>query len=203
MAFNGSGLFVRLYNWVVDAANGVDILPDRMDAEMDGFATGLSNCITRDGQGVPGQPIPWGNQDLTGVGNLTAATMTISGTAQLGTTSTVADGYAAGQKIGYRAIPSIVKAAAYVLALTDVGASIDTNSGVTVPANATVAFAIGDTINVYNSSAGNLTITQAAGVTMYLAGTATTGNRTLAQHGWATLRKVAADTWAIAGAGLT
>lgn len=50
MAFNGKGVFVRLYNWVTDAANGINIRADRMDAEMDGFASGLSLCLTRDGQ---------------------------------------------------------------------------------------------------------------------------------------------------------
>lgn len=50
-AFNGSGTFVRSYSWVTDAANGVDITASRVDTEDDGFAAGLSNCITRDGQG--------------------------------------------------------------------------------------------------------------------------------------------------------
>jgi hypothetical protein len=51
MGFDGNGTFNRLYNWVADAAAGINILADRMDAEMDGFATGLSTCLTRDGQG--------------------------------------------------------------------------------------------------------------------------------------------------------
>ena len=50
MPFNGSGTFTRLYNWTDDAANGIKIRADRMDAEMDGFATGLTDCVTRDGQ---------------------------------------------------------------------------------------------------------------------------------------------------------
>jgi len=50
MAYDGSGVFKRLYSWVADATAGLDILADRMDIEMDGFATGLSNCLTRDGQ---------------------------------------------------------------------------------------------------------------------------------------------------------
>lgn len=53
-AFNGSGLFVRTYNWVQDKINGVNITASRMDTEDDGFATGLSNCVTRDGQGKMG-----------------------------------------------------------------------------------------------------------------------------------------------------
>lgn len=53
-AFNGSGLFVRSYNWVTDKINGVNITASRVDTEDDGFAAGLSNCVTRDGQGKMG-----------------------------------------------------------------------------------------------------------------------------------------------------
>lgn len=50
-AFNGSGVFVRSYSWVNDAANGIDITASRVDTEDTGFASGLSLCVTRDGQG--------------------------------------------------------------------------------------------------------------------------------------------------------
>ena len=39
--------------------------------------------------------------------------------------------------------------------------------------------------------------------TMYLAGTGTTGTRTLAQYGMATAIKMTATTWMISGSGLT
>lgn len=51
MPFNGSGTFIRAYNWVTDKINGVNITASRVDTEDDGFAAGLSNCVTRDGQG--------------------------------------------------------------------------------------------------------------------------------------------------------
>lgn len=76
MAFNGSGVFVRLYNWVNDLANGININATRMDAETDGIATGLSNCITRDGQGVPSAAINWNGQNLTNVGAFACTTFT-------------------------------------------------------------------------------------------------------------------------------
>lgn len=60
MAYDGSGVFNRLYNWQADAAAGIDILADRMDAEMDGFATGLSICLTRDGQAAMEAPLDMG-----------------------------------------------------------------------------------------------------------------------------------------------
>ena len=50
-AFNGSGTFVRSFNWVVDKTNSVNITASRMDTEMDGAAAGLTLCTTRDGQG--------------------------------------------------------------------------------------------------------------------------------------------------------
>jgi hypothetical protein len=59
MAFNGSGTFVRLYNWVNDKANSIKITASRMDAEMDGMATGLSTCITKDGQTVTTARVPF------------------------------------------------------------------------------------------------------------------------------------------------
>ncbi len=71
MAFNGSGLFVRIYNWVADRNANIKIRADRMDAEMDGMADGLSNCITRDGQSTVTQPIPFNDKRLTGVGDAT------------------------------------------------------------------------------------------------------------------------------------
>jgi hypothetical protein len=69
--FNGSGTFTRLYSWVVDAANSVDISSTRTDAEMNGFAAGLSNCITRDGQSPPSADIPFGGKKLTNLGAAT------------------------------------------------------------------------------------------------------------------------------------
>ena len=39
MAYNGSGLFERVHNWATDKANNITIRADRMDTEMDGFAT--------------------------------------------------------------------------------------------------------------------------------------------------------------------
>ena len=74
MAFNGSGTFVRLYNWATDAANAVNITASRMDGEDSGFASGLSNCITRDGQSPALANIPLGGFKITGMANGVAAT---------------------------------------------------------------------------------------------------------------------------------
>lgn len=72
MPFNGSGAFNRVYNWVNDANNNIDIEASRMDTEDNGFATGLSDCVTRDGQSVPTANLPMGTFVHTNVGNATA-----------------------------------------------------------------------------------------------------------------------------------
>lgn len=74
MAFNGSGVFLRLYNWVNDAAANIKIRADRMDNEMDGFATGLSSCITKDGQTTITANLPMATYKHTNVGAATAGT---------------------------------------------------------------------------------------------------------------------------------
>lgn len=74
MAFNGSGVFQRLYNWVNDAAASIKIRADRMDAEMDGFATGLSTCITKDGQTTITANLPMSTYRHTGVGAASSRT---------------------------------------------------------------------------------------------------------------------------------
>lgn len=74
MAFDGAGAFSRIYSWATDKANGIKIRADRMDTEMDGFATGLSTCILKDGTQTVTANIPFANFRLTGVGAGTALT---------------------------------------------------------------------------------------------------------------------------------
>lgn len=74
MAYNGSGTFVRLYNWVNDKAANIKVRADRMDAEMDGMATALSTCITKDGQTTVTANLPMANFKHTGVANGSART---------------------------------------------------------------------------------------------------------------------------------
>jgi hypothetical protein len=93
------------------------------------------------------------------------------------------------------------KTAAYVPVVTDNGKLINiTTGGITI--NASV-FTAGQNVTIYNNSASSQTITQGTSVTMYLAGSATTGNRTLAQRGIATILCVASNTFVCSGAGVT
>lgn len=74
MPFNGSGTFTRLYSWSQDASNGIKISSSRTDAETDGIATGLSTCLTKDGQTTPTANIPMGSFRITSLGDATART---------------------------------------------------------------------------------------------------------------------------------
>jgi len=100
MAFNGTGTFVRIYNWVTDKINSVPITASRMDAEMDGMATGLSTCITKDGRTTITADLPLNSHKLTGLAVGSARTDSINvGQVQdgqftyLGTTGGAADAY--------------------------------------------------------------------------------------------------------------
>jgi len=106
-------------------------------------------------------------------------------------------------EVGFRDVPQNAQTASYTLVLGDRGKHISiTTGGVTVPANSATAFPVGSTISIYNNSASSQTIAITTD-TMYLAGTSTTGTRTLDQRGLATLLKVASTVWVIAGAGVT
>ena len=69
MPFNGSGTFTRIYNWVMDKNQNVKITASRFDNEDDNFASGLSNCITKDGQTVITQDIPFNSKKITNLAN--------------------------------------------------------------------------------------------------------------------------------------
>jgi hypothetical protein len=74
MAFNGSGTFVRVHDWTTDKANTVAVTASRMDSEDDGFATGLTNTICRDGQSTTTARIPF----AAGVSAMSGATTGVS-----------------------------------------------------------------------------------------------------------------------------
>ena len=93
------------------------------------------------------------------------------------------------------------KTSSYTLQSTDANTLISiTTGGITVPSG---VFNPGDSLSIYNNSGIGQTITQGTSVTMYLVGTATTGNRNLAQRGIATVICTASNTFVITGGGIT
>jgi hypothetical protein len=86
----------------------------------------------------------------------------------------------------------------YTLALTDNGRLVTLSNAaaitVTVPLNATVAFATGAIVNLQQIGAGQVTVAGASGVTLN-----GTGTKTRAQWSAASLIKTATDTWTLIG----
>jgi hypothetical protein len=110
--------------------------------------------------------------------------------------------------VGYINIPQNSQSAAYTLVAADAGKHIfhpstDANARTfTIPANGSVAYPIGTAISFVNMTSQVVSIAITTD-TMYLAGTGTTGTRSLAQYGTATALKMTSTTWIISGAGLT
>lgn len=73
--FNGSGTYVRNYNWVNDKTNGINITASRFDTEDNGFATGLSTCICKDGQTTTSAVIPFASGIVAAAGTTSALMM--------------------------------------------------------------------------------------------------------------------------------
>lgn len=115
----------------------------------------------------------------------------------------------AGVQVGYMDLVQNSQSADYTLVAGDDGKQIfhpsaDTTPRTwTIPANSSVPFSIGSAITFINQdSAGTITIAITTD-TMRLAGTGSTGSRTLAANGIATAIKVTSTEWIINGTGLT
>lgn len=110
--------------------------------------------------------------------------------------------------LGYLNSPVNSQSAAYTLVLADSGKTIlhpstDANARTfTIPANGSVAYATGTVVTFINMTSQVVTIAITTD-TMYLAGTGSTGSRSLAQYGIATAVKIDSTTWVISGNGLT
>jgi hypothetical protein len=113
-----------------------------------------------------------------------------------------------GVTLGYLNVPVNSQSAAYTLVDTDAGKAIlhpstDANARTfTIPANSSVAYEVGTVLTFINMTSQVVTIAITTD-TLYLAGTGTTGSRSLAQYGMATAIKLTSTTWLISGTGLT
>lgn len=95
----------------------------------------------------------------------------------------------------------------YTLVLGDSGKTIFKGSGgagetITIPANGSVAFPTGTMVTFVNTGGGDLSIAITSD-TMFLAGTSSTGTRTLSSPGVATALKITSTAWVISGSGLS
>jgi hypothetical protein len=113
----------------------------------------------------------------------------------------------AGTAVGYRDIPQVSFTGNATLAATDAGrhyySTLATANTLTIANNTSVSWVVGTAITVVNRGSGNITIAQGTGVSLYLAGNSSAGNRTIATYGMATLLNVAANVWMINGSQVT
>ena len=145
----------------------------------------------------------YGNVISTGnvsVGNLiTFSTGSVYGNAATATLTSAVAG------VGYMGMPQNATGTT-TLTISDAGKHIyitTTGQTITIPAASSVAYPIGTTIAFIGGPSATTTTIAITTDTMYLAGTGTTGSRTLAAYGMATAVKVASTTWFINGSGLT
>ena len=167
----------------VDGKVGVNITPSTFQFEVGGTINATGNIT------APNlNPANISCTSLTATGAVQGATI-------VGTIS-VSD-----SKGEVRLIPVNSQTVAYVFVTTDHGKCVrNTTGGWTLN---TGVFTPGQAVSIFNASGANQTLTQGAGVTLYLGGTATTGNRTIAQRGFATIYCSGANEFVISGSGVT
>jgi len=100
-----------------------------------------------------------------------------------------------------RSIPSNAQGSAHVATAADAGKAIYISTGGVTLNNS--VFDAGDAVSIINNSGSDQTITQGSGVTMYNTADESTGNRTLAGRGMATVWFASASVAYISGAGLS
>lgn len=125
---------------------------------------------------------------LTATQTLTNKTIT-----GLASASTINDSAGTPYTIGYRSYPQSLNTTA---AIADVGKHLYVSATTTVPSG---VFSAGNEFLVVNSSASAITLTQGAGTTLRLGGTATTGNRTIAAYGVASVLCVGTEIFYVTG----
>ena len=154
-----AGTFSRIYNWATEGASP-PISIAKLDTQEADLASGLSNCILRDGTGLPTAATPWNSQNLTGVGTFSAVTVAASSTITSSSTVT-----------GTAMIPT--------------GSSVPAN-GMYLSAANTVAFASNTTLRASVNSTGNWTFAApSSGSSATINGVAGSDPLTLATSGGA------------------
>lgn len=109
--------------------------------------------------------------------------------------------------IGYRGAPVTTHDADYTFVLGDSATtSLHTSASThtwTIPPNSSVAYPLGTIIALANTGSGAVTVARGSGVALRISGTSTDKNMSLAQHGIASIIKLATDSWYIAGTGVS
>lgn len=136
-----------------------------------------------------------GNAGTVTNGVYLTATQTVTNKTMdaMASASSVKDSAGTAYAVGFRTRPQSLNTTA---AASDIGKQLLVTATPTIPSGVFVA---GDWFDVVNNTSGTLTLTQGAGTTLRLAGTATTGSRTIAAYGVVTVQCVGSETFFVAG----
>ena len=198
---------ITLGNTAIQLGNTVTQLNNMTLANVtiSSVATAIPNNLLANSTATLGNTTVTLGSTTTSVGNLTLSNATVtSGVVTANVANSTLDGT---NTVGFLIVPQDAQTGNYTLVAADAGKHVFHASGAaaatyTIPANSSVSYATGTAISFVNMSANAVTIAITTD-TMYLAGTGTTGSRTLAQYGMATALKMTGTTWIIAGSGLT
>jgi filamentous hemagglutinin len=136
-------------------------------------------------------------------GNITGNNAAVTALSVTGNTATITS---ANYSIGYLNLPQIPLSANTTTSALDSGkhyySTSVSNITLTIANNTSVSWVTGTAISLVSLGSGNITVAGASGVSLYLAGNTSAGNRILTTYGLATLLNVSANTWIISGVGL-
>jgi hypothetical protein len=110
------------------------------------------------------------------------------------------------KSVGYLGLPQSGTSTSATLAIGDAGKHIyvtTTGQAIAIPDNSSVAYPIGTTLTFIAGPSATTVLIVINTDTLRLAGSSSTGTRTLAANGMATAVKVASTLWYINGIGLT
>lgn len=113
---------------------------------------------------------------------------------------------ASASESGFKGLPQgNAGAGNYTAVLSDAGKHLLINGGntLTIPANSSVAYPAGTVLTIVNVSGASSATIAITSDTLRLAGTASTGSRTLAPLGMASALKIGSTEWFISGTGLS
>jgi len=149
-----------------------------------------------------------GNANVSGiitattfVGNLTGNAQGLTGNPSIIVTNINASGITTSTTIedSKGEVRTIPQSTNTTIVASDAGKYVSVATTITI--NSSTGFSVGEAVTIFNNSASQIGINTGT-VTMYQAGTANTGVRTLDQRGLATILCVGTDTYVISGAGL-
>jgi hypothetical protein len=170
-------------------------------AEVNGNFTAVKQFVDalQDGTGIDSGAITSAKIASSAVTEAKIAVGSVTNT-RIAADAVTTDKLSGAAKAGFNSIQNAQAGTTYTLALTDLGKLVELNNGasitLTIPTNASVAFAVGDRIDLLQTGAGQVTIAGAAGVTV---NSESSKLKLAGQWAAATLIKRAADTWVAVG----